>query len=167
MSWDRVENNITSGPKGALKTVFVGIVLLMVVGFGINIVGGVLGWFGEAQQVAREEFGPRAILKKYEWFKTAAAELDAKKQGIQVLQTRIDSLRADYEGVPRREWDRIDKQNMNVWYQEVAGMKLSFNNLAAEWNAQISKFNWKPFVGDLPPGAEETLSKQYAPYITH
>jgi hypothetical protein len=34
-----------------------------------------VGWFGEAATVAREELGPRALLKKYAWFKDAAASI--------------------------------------------------------------------------------------------
>jgi len=162
MSWDKVEQTVEKGPLGAAKMLFLGVILLMVVGAGVSFFGGILGWFGEAQQVAREEFGPRAMLQKYEWFKNAAASLDAKKKNISVLQSRL----AVFEKMGYTNLDRTDKENYQIWTQEVAGAKMSYNNLAADWNSQISKFNWKPFVGDLPAGAEQTLSTEYAPYET-
>jgi len=132
---------------------------------GINILGGVLGWFAEGVQVAKEEFGPRAMLTKYEWFKNTGTRLDAMSNGVKVLELRSISMYSDYDGIPRHKWDRTDKQTLSLWQQEAAGAKMAYNNLASEWNAQISKFNWKPFVGDLPIGAERVLSSTYAPYI--
>jgi len=130
----------------------------------LGLLGRALGWLDEAASVAQEEFGPRAMLKKYEWFKDAAATLDARKQSIAVLEQKANALIASYNGVPRKDWDRIDKQNLNIWQQEIAGLILSYNSLAAEWNAQISKFNWKPFVDRLPDDAPDLLARRYQPY---
>ncbi len=138
--------------------------ILMVLGAGISGVGYVFGWFGEAAKVAQQEFGPQAMLQKYEWFKDAAAQLDKKQADIKVYQGRLDSMKADYEGTKRKDWDRTEKEQFSQWQTEVAGVTASYNGLAAEWNAQISKFNWKPFQGDLPAGASDLLSRQFAPY---
>jgi hypothetical protein len=142
------------------------VMMMLILWGGIWAVGSVFGWFSEAAQVAKQEFGPKAMLTKYEWFKNASAALSAKQAGIGVLDERVKQIEADYQGVSRVKWDRTDKENVNLWRQEVAGLKLSYNNLAAEWNAQISKFNWRPFIGDLPPGAEQVLTKEFAPYKT-
>ena len=69
----------------------------------LSIGGFVCGWFGEAAQVAQEEFGPRELLKKYEWFKDVAASLDAKKANIEVYAGRITALQEDYVDVPRKD----------------------------------------------------------------
>ena len=140
------------------------ILVLMILGTGVSVVGYGLGWFGEAAQVARKEFGPSAALKKYEWFKNAAAELDAKKANIETYQGRLTAMEKSYAGTPRAKWDRTDREQLNLWENEVAGAKASYNSLAAEWNAQISKFNWKSFQGDLPEGSSELLSRNFAPY---
>ena len=63
--------------------------------------------------------------------------------------------------------DRTDKQQQSQWTSEVAGVRASYNSLAADWNSQMSKFHWRPFLGDLPLGAEELLIKEYAPYETN
>jgi len=145
-------------------TLFKVLLTLMFVGAGLSAVGYTLGWFKDAGQVVREEFGPKAALHKYEWFKDAGAQLDKKKADIGVYETRMTQLRSDYGDAPRSEWDRTDKEQMNQWSVEVAGVTASYNSLAAEWNSQISKFNWQVFQGDLPEGASDLLSRDFAPY---
>lgn len=162
MSWESAEKKASKGPIG-----LIGVVLLVgSIGVaGIWAVGTVFGVFGEAAQVAKEEFGPRAMLKKYEWFKDAAAQLDKKKADIDVYKARIDSLKADYEGVKRKDWARSDTEQMHIWNAEFAGVKASYNSLAAQYNSQMSKFNWSfTNAGDLPKGATEVLPREYRAY---
>lgn len=136
----------------------------------------VLGSFGslmsgcrcadEAVDVAHDELGPKALLKKYEWFKNSAASLDEKNAGIKVLQKRLDDLKDQYDGAPRSKWARDDREQWNQSSSELAGLKLSFNELAAEYNAQMSKENWAfTNVGSLPPGATTPLPRSYKPYL--
>jgi len=123
------------------------------------------GWFVEGAQVAKEEFGPRASLAKYEWFKDAAATLEAKQATIKVLQIRQDQMVADYTGTPRIKWPRADLEQYNLWGQEVAGVKASYNSLAAEYNAQMAKFNWAfAEKGNLPKGATNPLPREFKSY---
>lgn len=127
-----------------VKIIFstIGIIIL------IGVLSTVFGWFGEAATVAKEEFGPRAALSKYEWFKDASAVLQAKEIDIEVFTVNMTNLRADYEGTKRKDWDRTDKEQFNQWSLEIAGLKSSFNDLAAEYNAASSKFNWASFEGE-------------------
>lgn len=135
--------------------------------FGVILVLGVLGytlgWCGEAAQVARQEMGPKAGLKKYEWFKEAAAQLARKEADIKVYQSRITSMKTDYEGKERIAWAREDREQMSVWESEVSGVISSYNGLAAEYNAASSKFNWAPFQGDQPEGSEN-IPMNFAAY---
>lgn len=127
----------------------------------------VTSWFGEAAQVAREEFGPRELLKKYEWFKDCAAQLDAKQADIKVFFARIKALEECYEDERRKDWAREDRQQHAVWQSEVAGVKASYNGLAAEYNAQMAKFNWRFCnAGTLPEGADVPLPREYRAYRT-
>lgn len=120
---------------------------------------------GEAVQVAKEEFGPRAMLQKYEWFKDAAAQLDKKQADIQVYKMKLTSLEEDYAGVSRKDWPRTDREQKSIWQAEVAGVIASFNGLAAEYNAQMSKFNWAfTNAGTLPKGATVPLPREFKPY---
>lgn len=124
-------------------------------------------WFGEAEEVAYDEFGPAAMLKKYGWFKNASAELDKKLADIKVYEGRMTEMNETYKGLPRQKWPREDREQYNVWSSELAGVKASYNSLAAEYNAQMVKFNWRfANKGDLPKGADVPLPREYKPYVT-
>ena len=162
--WEKTGEAIEKGPfRGGVK--------IIVIVAGLMFVGGIasytLGWFGDAAQLAKEELSPRALLKKYEWFKDAAAQLDKKQADIGVYQSRLTNLKADYEGVPRKDWDRTDKQSYTQWAGEVAGVTASYNGLAAEYNAQMAKINWAfTNVGDLPQGASTVLPREFRVYAS-
>lgn len=163
-SWDNYERAAEKGPLQFGLTIVSTVVALCLV-FGA--VGHLLGWFGEAAQVTREEFGPRAMLQKYEWFKNAASQLDKKHADIGVYQSRISAMKDDYSGIPRKDWPRSDREQFNLWRTEVAGVVASYNSLAAEYNAQMAKFNWRfANSGNLPDGAVEVLPREFKPYIT-
>ena len=118
----------------------------------------------EAENVAHEEFGARATVRKYEWFKDAAAQLQKKEADIQVYSARLKSMEADYEGTKRKDWDRTDKENMNQWQTELAGVRASYNGLAADYNSNMSKMNWRyANVGEVPAGAE-ALPREFRTY---
>ena len=119
----------------------------------------------EAADVAHEEFGPRELLRKYEWFKDASAQLDKKKADIKVYESRLSTMNETYEGVKRSEWPKEDREQFNLWTSEVAGVRASYNTLAADYNSQMSKFNWAfTNAGQLPQGATETLPREYKSY---
>lgn len=164
-NWSDYERSAEKGPFALAIKVVIGMFALSVF---IGVVGYGIGWFGEAATVVREEFGPRAILEKYEWFKDAAAQLDKKRADIKVYDARINNLNESYGEQPRRSWAREDREQYNVWMSEVAGVKASYNTLAAEYNAQMVKFNWRfTDVGDLPQGATEPLPREFKPYVTN
>ena len=177
-SWDDIEREASKGPQEAWNVtkpvwpkVLGVIMLLMVVGTGLSIFGSFLGLFSgtvaETAAVAREEFGPRALLRKYEWFKDAAAQLDKKGADIKVYQTKVDGMKEEYADTPRKDWDRVDKQMMSQWMAELAGTIASYNGLAAEYNGQMAKFNYRfTNVGDLPAGATEPLPREFREYKT-
>jgi hypothetical protein len=131
------------------------------------ILGHVIGIFGEAAQVTHDEFGPRAALAKYEQFKDESAQLDAKVADIAVLQHKIDNLEAQYQGVPRNKWARTDTETINQWQTERDDTVISYNSLAATYNADMAKFNYRfANQGELPQGAENPLPREYKPYRT-
>lgn len=161
-TWDSYKKAAEKGPLQIGVKVILALFLLGAMVWGI---GTAFSWFGEAATVAKEEFGPRELLKKYEWFKDSAAELDKKVADISVYQKRVDGLNADYAGVHRKDWPRSDREQMSIWQAEAAGVKASYNGLAAEYNAQMAKFNWSfTNAGQLPQGATVALPKEYKPY---
>ena len=143
-----------------ISTTFMALIVVCMLFLGFKAVGGVFGWFGGAMNVVQTEMAPQVLQKKYEWFKDTAAILGAKQASIAVNDSRL----AVFAGMSRKEMDRTDKQQQAQIMAETAGIRMAYNNLAAEWNAQISKWNWKLVVGDLPAGASTTLSKTFAAY---
>lgn len=123
-------------------------------------------WGTETAQVVHQEFSPQAALTKYEWFKDAAAALDAKQANIRTYQQKFQNLKEDYHGEPRSKWSRDDREQYNLWQSEVSGVIASYNDLAADYNAQMAKFNWR-FAnrGELPQGASEPLPREFKPYL--
>lgn len=130
------------------------------------IVGNGLRWFDGAVEVAHEEFGAKELLRKYEWFKNAAAALDEKKASIEIFTKRVTTFEADYKGVPRKDWPRDDRERHGQITTELVGLKAAFNSLAGDYNAQMAKINWAFCnAGDLPKGAAVPLPREYKPYI--
>lgn len=114
------------------------ILLIMVTFTGLSLVGSALGWFTEAAQVAKEEFGPRNALKKYEWFKDASEQIRKLDSDIRVYEDKQVLLCVS-------GMDRIAREQCMLWSQEVAGVKSAYNGVVAEYNAQSQKFNWEMF----------------------
>lgn len=130
--------------------------------FGVVLACGVGGCLFRK---ADEQFGIDASVSKYEWFKDAAAKLEAKQANISAAESRLAALDEQYKGVPRKDWPRADLEQSNVWRAEVSGMKAGFNDLAAEFNARMAKANYRyANVGDLPAGADKPLPREFKPY---
>lgn len=163
-SWDDYEKAGDYGPLALAVKVVAGMAVLIALIAGI---GYGFGWFGETAQVAKEEFGPRAALAKYEWFKDASAQLDKKQADIAVYERRLKAMDETYKDLARQKWPREDREQYNTWSSEVAGVKASYNMLAAEYNSQMAKFNWQfANKGELPKGADEPLPREFKPYTT-
>lgn len=125
------------------------------------------GTLGDAGETVKKEFSVSAMLKKYEWFKEASAQLDKKVADVSVYESRVKNLEDSYKGKNRTEWLRSDAEQYNVWQSEVAGVRASYNLLAAEYNSNMAKFNYSFCnAGDLPRGATSPLPREYKPYIT-
>ncbi len=119
-----------------------------------------------ASDVAYDEFSARPLLKKYEWFKDASAKLDAKLASIKVAEGQLARLEKQHEGMARKDWPRTDLETHSLREQEVAGLKMSFNQLAAEYNARMVKENHAFCnVGDMPRGTTKPLPREYKEYL--
>ena len=123
-------------------------------------------WFANRTiDVAQQQYDPAVMLKRYEWFKDASAQLDKKQQDIKNYEERQKSLQDEYKGVSRTQWSREDREQFNQWQSELVGVKSSYNSLAAEYNANMAKFNYNfTNTGDLPKGADRPLPREYRTY---
>lgn len=142
-------------------------VAITLVAFVTILAGSSIRACGETADVAHEQFGPRALLKKYEWFKEASASLDAKRANLDAAHHRQQSLIDSYDKAARSKWSREDREQYNLWESEETGMAASYNQLAAEYNAKMAEINWKfANAGDLPQGADRVLPREYREYVT-
>lgn len=157
--WKDYEKAWKQGPLLMTLKISMGLFAVFVV-MGVLVYG--LSWVDEAEQVAKQEFGPRAMLEKYEWFKDASAQLDKKRADWIVYEKRRRGLRDSYGAVPRSGWSRVDVQQDNQWSAEIAGVLASYNDLAAQYNAEMAKVNWRfANVGELPEGVTTSLPREY------
>jgi hypothetical protein len=162
-------NRVADDVYWTAPRVFGVIFVLMLLGTGLGIASCALGLIGgvatNTATVVQKEFYPEAMLRKYEWFKDAAAALDKKAADIVVYDKRLGNLKAEYGTTPRGRWPRDDREQWNIWSSEAAGIRASYNSLAAEYNSEMSKFNWRfANVGDVPPGGR-ALPREYRAYI--
>lgn len=165
-SWDDVERQAESGPRGVFHLIAWGIVALFVLGVFVWFLGSVCSVAENTRQTAMQEFSPSALLAKYEWFKDAHAALDAKRANLRVYEQRLAGLETSY-GPNRGKWPADERERAGIWESEQAGIAASYNLLAADYNAEMAKFNWRfTNVGDLPAGATEPLPRSVAPYTT-
>jgi len=158
MGWESYEKQAESGPWGLFKIGLLAIVMLAALGAFAGIIGRGCSVAGEVATVAQKELGATALLKKYEWFKNASAQLDKKRADIKVYENQI----ARGAG---RATDRFTQDRLFQWETELMGVRSSYNSLAAEYNAQMAKINWRfTNIGDLPSGASEPLPRSFKPY---
>lgn len=109
---------------------------------------------------AYKEYKPSTLLSKYEWFKNEAAGIDKKRADIEMYQEEISSL-----GKPV---DKDDKFYLEQRKSELIGIIAMHNQMCAEYNASMSKFNYAFCnTGSLPEGATVPLPREFKPYITH
>ncbi len=117
------------------------------------------------QKVIYDQFKPEELLRKYEWFKDASAQLDAKVATLHMYENREKSLKDSY-GNDRSKWSRTDQEQSNLWQSEYLGVKASYNDLCSQYNAAMAKFNYRFCnAGGLPQGTTEPLPREYKPYI--
>jgi len=157
--WKSYEDAADKGPMQLAVKIIASLFLL---GILVGVVGYATSWFGEAAQVAKEEFGLREALKKYEWFKDASAELDKKQADIKVYSSKLTSLAEAYKDISRREWPRTDMEQMSIWQAEVAGVKAQIDAINSDsiddYLAKVTKVLEGKYLWWLI-GGEEYLGK--------
>jgi hypothetical protein len=155
--WKPYEDAIDRGPWPTFWK-WGGMIVAML--FILTIVGICTGFIGgtvqEAATTAQKQFGPAAAVVKYEWFKDAAAALDKQRANLVVYEQRLLDFDAQYKGVARAQWPRDDREAYQLMRSEYAGVEAAYNELAAQYNANMSKVNWQ--------WASASLPREIAPY---
>jgi len=143
------------GPLPIFWKVFWTLIVVIIV---VGVVGYGLGWFGEAADVAKKEFGPQAALDKYEWFKEQWQMIQKSDRDVEIFRQRLAAVDTQYAayGEPaqfspdiRMMYNKA-KQQAN---DDLVAIISTRNALVRDYMAASSKFNWEPFKGhvDQPP----------------
>ncbi len=148
MSWNDYERAAEKGPLGFGFKVFFAVMAFLVVA---SVAGWGLGWFGEAGQVAQQEFGAKAALQKYEWFINQANGIEKMDKDIQMFEQRVANVGDQYSGYGKdpAKWP----PHVQVQYnsekkqarEDLLAVSSQRNTLVQDYNAQSEKFNWAPF----------------------
>jgi len=165
MSWESLEKSAKRGPIPIGLKILGLFVLFAII---ITPIGWAAGWFSEAATLAREEFGPRAMLEKYEWFKDQAPRIDKMKADIAMFESRKTGVTEKYAGYGEKmsEWPPHIQAEFNreasQARDDLIAIVSQHNTLVREYVTQSSKFNWALFRTrtDMPPETyEEYLIK--------
>lgn len=149
-----------------LSIVAVAILVPIVVVGGSFIITG-CRFASNAATTTYNEFSPSALLAKYTEFKTMHSRLAALKATIETLERARETTVSAYGG-DLSKMPRDVRQDLASSSQEIAGTKSGFNRLAADYNRNMSLFNYRFCnIGDLPKGATEVLPREYVSYIEH
>ncbi len=136
---------------------------LILICIGLTIAGFIGKGCNDAVDTATKEFNPSTLLKKYEYFKNVSAALDKKQADIGIWHEEVQQYKEDY---PSGNAPKDERETHQLRRSEMIGIISSYNDLAAEYNAQMAKFNWSFCnAGQLPQGATTPLPREYKPYI--
>lgn len=117
----------------------------------------------DLQDTVFSEYKASELNRKYEWFKNAHAKLTSLQAQIEGKKGQIAGMELSYAGVPRKDWARHDSQTLSIAQQELFGITSAFNNLAAEYNAEMAKFHTAfTNAGTIPAGS--TLPREVIQY---
>ena len=78
----------------------------------------------ETTQITKEEFGPKASLQKYEWFKDASEQIIKLHKDILIYENKSLLL-------CNSNMDRTAREQCMLWSQETAGIKSAYNDIVA------------------------------------
>lgn len=157
-----LEQHIDEFEKSPVRKILWVIVALIAIGLCLSVGGWCLGWFGDAAQVAKQEFGPKAALKKYEWFVNQAESLKRSEANIKINEAQISQMQTDYQSTPLPQWPRDAREELARLKQVRTDLVMNYNRDVADYNAQSEKFNWEPFrseAGVPPPRLTEYASQ--------
>lgn len=148
MSWEDGERRLERGPVSA------GIWVIGII-FVLSLVGGLAAWglglFGEAASVAQKEFGPRAALKKYEWFIEQASSIQKMDKDAAMFESRAAAVKEQYKGygADMAKWPPHIQAQYNkdtaTAREDLLAVASQRNTLVRDYNAASDKFNWSLF----------------------
>jgi len=132
--------------------------MLLIAALGAVAYG--LGWIGSAAVVVKEEFGPEAALRKYEWFIDQSSAIKKADADIVLFEQRRANVETQFVatyGADKTKWilsvQAQYNQQAGAARDDLLAVVSNRNGIVRDYNAQSEKFNWAPFMTrtDLPP----------------
>ena len=84
--------------------------------------------------------------------------LEELNTNIKVYQKQLDAISTNNAGTPRNQWAASDREQYDNIYNAVSASKITFNNLAAKYNAQQKDISYA-FCNQA-----QLLNREYVPY---
>jgi len=133
---------------------------ILLLGLGLVLIGIPMGWFGQAAEVAKDEFGPKAALEKYEWFIDQAKNIEKMSQDVVLFEERASQVETKFSSYGKKtEWTldvrMLYNEEIKQAQNDVLAVKSQRNGLVREYNAASSKFNWSAFQTEPDKPKEE------------
>lgn len=130
---------------------------LLLASIGTIIFVSIIRSCGNTADTIHKEFSSSALLKKYEYFKDLSAGIDSKR-------ATLSAYKANLEGY------KITDKDSRFYYEqskmEAMGILAIYNNMVAEYNAGMSKFNYSFCnAGSLPASNLTPLPREFKPYL--
>lgn len=129
----------------------IGISIVIIIGFSI------IRSCGNTADTIHKEFSASALLKKYEYFKDLSAAIDSKRADLNAYKSNLQDYKIK---------DKDDKFYYEQSKAEAMGILMMHNQLVAEYNSGMSKFNYSFCnIGTLPASNLEPLPREFKPYL--
>jgi len=137
MSWKTVEERVKKGPVATAKVVFLGILLLGIIGLGVGVI------FKPFDIISKVTNSDR-IINNYEWFQQQYHDIIAIELKIAIADKEVIQFKID-AGV-RKDWTFEDKNELSRLQSISSGLKYQANDMIAQYNAKskmITRSLWK------------------------
>ena len=152
-------------PSGWIRYFIYTLSVALMIWLGLFAFGAFTGTVGSAAKILRDEISPVELNRKYEWFKDAYAVLESKRATLDGYKADRVGLDKTY-GADASKWPRDVRTDQSLLRSEARGIAASYNNLAADYNAEMAKWHTRFInVGRLPAGGNGELPREVAQYI--
>ncbi|MBI5733233.1 hypothetical protein HY967_04800 [Candidatus Jorgensenbacteria bacterium] len=128
---------------------------------GVVVVLGIVnGWFGGGPP---KNIVPDSVLaERYEWGVNLARQIDVKRVALDSLEAKKADIEKANAKKPQKKWSRKVKEQYGVLDSLISLNRSEHDKLAKEYNAEMSKWNWRFAKPDsLPQGITTPLSGPY------
>ena len=140
--WDKTADTIAKGPGGLLKVVLIWLVVLFVIGIGINMM---LKPF----QVIDKALSADNIIYNYEYFKKQFRDIKAIDVKIEVAKGQKTEFK-DMSG-EKATWTFEDKTEYSRLSSIASGLEMQRADMVSDYNAKSAMVHRSIFKGDDCP----------------